>query len=658
MAINLTINGTTYAYPEQGDDDWGVEATDWAAAVTSGMLQKAGGTFQLLAEVDFGTGFGLKSLYYKSRTANVASAGIVRLARVDTISWRNEANSADLDLSVDASDNLLFNGAPINFITAVSDTSTIDLTLTGTTLSADIVSGSITNSLISNSAAIALSKLAALTGDRAVQTNVSGILEVSATTSTELGYVSGVTSSIQNQLNGKQATGNYITALTGDVVATGPGSVTATIQAGVITNSMINNSAAIAYSKLAALTINRALVSDGSGVVSVATTTATEIGYVNGVTSSIQTQLNDRVVGPASSTDEAIARFDLATGKLLQNSVVTVSDAGVVSGITQLNVDNLRLDGNTLSSTNTNGNVVISPDGSGVVQVPLNKGLLLSDDDSSAGVTVKVPSALTSSWTLTLPDNDGSSGQYLQTNGSGVTSWQTVNASLGTVSAQNNNFTISDTDGIYLVAMTTGSGTPTVDLPTAADNTNRIISLKKVDTASGTATLRGESGQLIDDVNTKLLSMPYESITVICDGSKWFVTDRYYGITVTETWTDDQTNATTSVNVSREGSYVVVTGIMSFTGAVTGGEVNLTIPTRYTASSVYQAGTFRPKIGDITMNDLSAPYFGAAALTSTTNIRMYAANDGSAANINATNPFTWANGDSITFNLKWIVSGW
>jgi Phage tail repeat like len=34
------------------------------------------------------------------------------------------------------------------------------------------------------------------------------------------------------------------------------------------------------------------------------------------------------VVGPASSTDNAIARFDLATGKLLQNSGVLVTDAG------------------------------------------------------------------------------------------------------------------------------------------------------------------------------------------------------------------------------------------------------------------------------------------------------------------------------------------
>lgn len=37
------------------------------------------------------------------------------------------------------------------------------------------------------------------------------------------------------------------------------------------------------------------------------------------------------VVGPASATDNAIARFDLATGKLVQNSLVTVSDTGAIT---------------------------------------------------------------------------------------------------------------------------------------------------------------------------------------------------------------------------------------------------------------------------------------------------------------------------------------
>lgn len=61
---------------------------------------------------------------------------------------------------------------------------------------------------------------------------------------------------------------------------------------GAILNADINASAAIAVSKLAALTASRAVVTDGSGFISAATTTATEIGYVNGVTSAIQTQIN------------------------------------------------------------------------------------------------------------------------------------------------------------------------------------------------------------------------------------------------------------------------------------------------------------------------------------------------------------------------------
>lgn len=66
--------------------------------------------------------------------------------------------------------------------------------------------------------------------------------------------------------------------------------VTTSQLSGTITNSQLAGS--IALSKLAATTASRAIVSDGSGVLTPATTTATEIGYVNGVTSAIQTQLD------------------------------------------------------------------------------------------------------------------------------------------------------------------------------------------------------------------------------------------------------------------------------------------------------------------------------------------------------------------------------
>lgn len=63
------------------------------------------------------------------------------------------------------------------------------------------------------------------------------------------------------------------------------------------------------------------------------------------------TGLGGDVVGPASSTDNAIARFDSTTGKLIQNSTVTVSDAGVVDGVTHMNdVDYIDFD-TTYSTT-------------------------------------------------------------------------------------------------------------------------------------------------------------------------------------------------------------------------------------------------------------------------------------------------------------------
>jgi hypothetical protein len=52
------------------------------------------------------------------------------------------------------------------------------------------------------------------------------------------------------------------------------------------------------------------------------------------------------VVGPGSSTDNALARFNLATGKLIQNSLGILTDAGALSGLTTINMSgNLTVGG-------------------------------------------------------------------------------------------------------------------------------------------------------------------------------------------------------------------------------------------------------------------------------------------------------------------------
>lgn len=120
-----------------------------------------------------------------------------------------------------------------------------------------------------------------LTASRAVTSSATGKIEVSSVTSTELGYVSGVTSAIQTQIDGKQAT---ITGAATTIDDTD-------------------------------LTASRALVSDGSGKVAVSDVTSTELGYLDGVTSAIQTQV-----------DSKIAKFDGTTYDINALSAVTQAE--------------------------------------------------------------------------------------------------------------------------------------------------------------------------------------------------------------------------------------------------------------------------------------------------------------------------------------------
>ncbi len=108
-----------------------------------------------------------------------------------------------------------------------------------------------------------------LTASRALQSDASGKVSISAITSTELGQLSGVTSAIQSQLNSKQAT---ITGAASSIVTSN-------------------------------LTDNRVLVSDANGKISASLLTTTELGHVSGVNASIQTQLNGKLATTAQAVD-------------------------------------------------------------------------------------------------------------------------------------------------------------------------------------------------------------------------------------------------------------------------------------------------------------------------------------------------------------------
>lgn len=213
MAIPLTVNGQVFEYPQNFDEGWGIDATGWAIAVTAGMLSLSGGNFPLTAQVNFGPSFGIKVQSIVTQTVLPSTVGFIALSKTDTIGFRNNANTGNLLLGIDGSNNLTFNGSPLG-LTALTNTHIYvgnvsnvptDVAVSGDATMANtgaltISNGAITNAKIASGAAIAVNKLAALTASRAIVTDGSGLLSPSTVTATELGYLSGVTSPIQTQL--------------------------------------------------------------------------------------------------------------------------------------------------------------------------------------------------------------------------------------------------------------------------------------------------------------------------------------------------------------------------------------------------------------------------------------------------------------------------
>lgn len=94
------------------------------------------------------------------------------------------------------------------------------------------------------------------------------------------------------------------------------------------------------------------------------------------------------VDGPASATNNAIARFDGTTGKLLQNSSVTISDVDAMAGLTSLTVDNITIDGNSITVDDTDGDLNINANGTG--DVLFNGSDVICGDPGTEGSGISI----------------------------------------------------------------------------------------------------------------------------------------------------------------------------------------------------------------------------------------------------------------------------
>lgn len=285
-AVTVSVNGSSHTIPQTGEKGWGTNVTAWIQAISANTLQPNGGNFTLTADTNFGGNYGLIAPYYKSRATNLSTSGAIRIGTTEAIGWRNNANDGNLLLSVDSSDRLLFNGALLPSL------SSSDFTDTGFRVVDD---GDSTKKIALQASGITTGTTRTLTVPDA-----SGTLTLNDSTGTLTNKtISGSSNTFSNIPYGALSLGSSIV------------------------NSDISASAGIGTTKLEALTASRVAITNASGYLSAADTATypslTELSYVKGVTSAVQTQVDAKVPKSAFT-----AKGDLVIGSTA-NTYVTKS---------------------------------------------------------------------------------------------------------------------------------------------------------------------------------------------------------------------------------------------------------------------------------------------------------------------------------------------
>ena len=209
------------------------------------------------------------------------------------------------------------------------------------------------------------------------------------------------------------------------------------------------------------------------------TATATELNILDGVTSTTA-ELN--ILDGVTSTATELNLVDGSTADTVVNSkAVIYGSAGQITA-NELDVDNIQIDGNAVKSTNSNGNIQLFPNGTGFTELygNTNAGAIrFNCEFNSHGVTLKgPPHSANATYTLELPNADGSAGQLIKTDGNGKLSFVDGAASAG----------------LRHLSTVTASGASTVDIETTFDSTYDAYKLiiSDMTVSSDGAQIRGQ----------------------------------------------------------------------------------------------------------------------------------------------------------------------
>ena len=190
-------------------------------------------------------------------------------------------------------------------------------------------------------------------------------------------------------------------------------------------------------SAITANTAKTGITSGQASAITANTAKVTNATHTGEVTGSSALTIADNVVDEANlkvsntPTDGYVLTAQSGNTGGLTWAVESSGIASVVEDTSPQLGGNLDVQTREITTSTSNGNVKITPNGSGVVEVKGAGGndgtLQLNCSDNSHGVKIKSPPhSAAASYTLTLPNDDGSSGQSLTSNGSGTLSFTTI----------------------------------------------------------------------------------------------------------------------------------------------------------------------------------------------------------------------------------------
>ena len=121
----------------------------------------------------------------------------------------------------------------------------------------------------------------------------------------------------------------------------------------------------------------------------------------------------------------------------------------------------------------------------------------ITESNNGKVITFAAPGSLAASYTITLPPNDGTNGQVLTTDGSGVTTWTTNGA--GTVTSVGGTGSVN---GLTLTGTVTSSGSLTLggNLALVADTAANLALIANAINTTGKYT-----GKMVVDLATGLI---------------------------------------------------------------------------------------------------------------------------------------------------------